>query len=163
MDKRCRDCGLTKPLNEFYPHPEMRDGHLNKCKDCVRGRVLKHRSHNLDRIREYDRKRHNTDKGRSRRAAYSRKMSIDPEWVEKQKIKKKEWIEKNRIKRAAHILAGNAIRSGLLVREPCFKCGSCVDVDAHHEDYMRPLDVVWLCGLCHGLRHQEINEEKRKK
>ena len=24
----------------------------------------------------------------------------------------------------------------------------------HHEDYSQPLEVVWLCAPCHGLRHR---------
>jgi len=34
--KKCFKCELTKELSEFYVHPKMRDGHLNKCKDCTR-------------------------------------------------------------------------------------------------------------------------------
>ena len=33
--------------------------------------------------------------------------------------------------------------------------------EAHHEDYSRPLDVVWLCSLHHHRRHAEINRLKR--
>jgi hypothetical protein len=32
--KRCKKCGLEKPLSEFYRMPEMRDGHRNDCKAC---------------------------------------------------------------------------------------------------------------------------------
>ena len=39
--KRCFKCGLLLPLTEFYAHPEMGDGHLNKCKSCARMDVHK--------------------------------------------------------------------------------------------------------------------------
>jgi ribosomal protein S27AE len=58
---------------------------------------------------------------------------------------------------------GNAIRDGKLKVQPCERCGYGVGVCGHHEDYSRPLEVVWLCGLCHGRRHREINEERRQK
>ncbi len=34
--KICFKCGAEKSLNEFYEHPKMRDGHLNKCIDCTK-------------------------------------------------------------------------------------------------------------------------------
>lgn len=35
-EKRCRACGVTKPLTEFAPRPRMQDGHLNQCRECRR-------------------------------------------------------------------------------------------------------------------------------
>lgn len=40
---------------------------------------------------------------------------------------------------------------GRLVPEPCEACGSTANVEMHHDDYTRPLDVRWLCRPHHVL------------
>ena len=32
--KTCFKCGIEKGIDDFYRHPQMSDGHVNKCKDC---------------------------------------------------------------------------------------------------------------------------------
>lgn len=32
--KCCRKCGKTKPAEDFYQHPNMKDGRLHHCKPC---------------------------------------------------------------------------------------------------------------------------------
>jgi len=80
--------------------------------------------------------------------------------------KKKEYFErwKNKFpeKYRARNIVNAAIRDKKLKALPCERCGCALMVQAHHEDYSKPLDVTWLCTKCHGQRHREINEEKRK-
>lgn len=51
-----------------------------------------------------------------------------------------------------------AIYHGDLVpSETCEKCGTAANgkaLDGHHEDYSKPLDVVWLCRDCHKKEHK---------
>ena len=55
----------------------------------------------------------------------------------------------------AHGMVALAVRRGNLVREPCRVCGDARAV-AHHDDYAKPLDVIWLCNKHHRARHAEL-------
>ena len=67
-----------------------------------------------------------------------------------QRTQRARYPEKRKAGRAAY----KAKRKGLLIAEPCRDCGEA-EVDMHHPDYSRPLDVVWLCKPCHRKEHQE--------
>jgi len=54
-----------------------------------------------------------------------------------------------------------ALKCGALTRQSCQKCGAnpvAIDgrslVQAHHEDYSKPLDVIWFCQKCHHEEHK---------
>ncbi len=40
------------------------------------------------------------------------------------------------------------LKRGKIIKEPCLICGS-ENVEAHHEDYNKPLEVIWLCREHH--------------
>jgi hypothetical protein len=63
------------------------------------------------------------------------------------------------IKYEAHKNVTNAINKGVLVKQPCVICGE-KEVDAHHHNYKKPLDVVWLCKEHHCMVHSHQNRYK---
>jgi hypothetical protein len=56
LTKICRRCNKEKPIDDFYKHSEMSDGHLNICKECILKYAKKHHQQNKDKIREYSKK-----------------------------------------------------------------------------------------------------------
>jgi len=151
--KVCRCCGVEKEITTgFYTHFAMADGYLNKCKECVKNRVKKHRAEN-DSVREYDRKRYYTD---PKRKEYSKRQT--KKWYQENKERAKEltisWIQRNPEKRKAHGVVWSAIKSGKLIKQPCEICGS-LKVEAHHDDYSKPLSVRWLCKTHHTEHHRK--------
>jgi len=49
--KICKECGEEKPLNRFHMNKTYKDGHINKCKNCVYEYDKKYRADNYDRKR----------------------------------------------------------------------------------------------------------------
>lgn len=56
-------------------------------------------------------------------------------------------------RRRATGLVTTAIWQGRLTRQPCEVCGATKRVDAHHDDYTKPLEVRWLCKSHHKQHH----------
>ena len=138
QSKECFKCKTIKPFSEFYKHKMMADGHLNKCKECNKKDAIEHRNKNIERIREYDRER-----------------AKNPERAKAASEISKEWRKEDVRRSSAHNKVRRAIKNGVLVKEPCSRCGEQKSV-AHHEDYDKPLDVMWLCQPCHKQRHKEL-------
>lgn len=56
--KECFRCHTLKPLTEFYKHPEMPDGTVNKCKECNKlDNQQNWHKHRVDKL-AYDQNRH---------------------------------------------------------------------------------------------------------
>jgi len=138
--KECFKCNIVKPLEDFYKHPQMPDGHVNKCKECNKNDSTANRNKNIERVRAYDRAR-----------------GKDPIRIKANTEITRAWRAEDKRRSAAHSSVSQAIRNGSLVRQPCVRCGEAKSV-AHHEDYDKPLDVVWLCQPCHKQRHKELKK-----
>ncbi len=54
----------------------------------------------------------------------------------------------------AHRMISKAIEMGEIIRpQVCTRCKKAGKIQGHHEDYSKPLDVLWLCVSCHRLLH----------
>lgn len=151
MKLKCSKCdGVFGPEN-FY-----RGGY--ECKDCVKARS-KERYHRLAKDPEFINAERKRTRERNQRLGYNEKYKKLRTRQREQILRdaKSSWIARNPEKRRVHIITDNAIRDGRLVREPCKICGS-KKVQAHHDDYTKPLDVIWLCAKHHAELHNRLRE-----
>lgn len=66
------------------------------------------------------------------------------------------------LKARVRAITRDRINRGKLVRQPCEVCGE-IKVDAHHDDYSKPLEVRWLCRLHHRQHHAKLKEQPNEK
>lgn len=77
-------------------------------------------------------------------------------------------------KERAHNLVEKAIKRGILTNpQVCSTCKNTYTfkdgrtaIQAHHSDYDKPLDVIWLCQKCHHKWHKNnipLNEQDKEK
>ena len=82
----------------------------------------------------------------ARKAYQKRYRTENPELV---KAKKRE--QQGTKKTKARDEFRYAVRTGKIVRKPCIYCGDPKS-QGHHEDYSKPLEVIWVCAGCH-MKH----------
>lgn len=67
------------------------------------------------------------------------------------------------MRHGARIVLNKAVKSGQVVKaSACEDCGSSHDLQAHHADYSKPLDVSWLCRKCHNFIHNAMDSEVKR-
>lgn len=158
MSKTCIYCNSSKPVSEFYKHPSTADGRLGGCKECVKLRNRANRSKKRTYYREYDARRYQEDPERRAHAARTYET-----WrkTERGKLvaRKRRELQADRYK--ARNSVNNAVRDGRLKRQPCSVCGAKLRIHAHHDDYSKPLDVIWLCAKHHAELHRNLGKSPR--
>lgn len=172
--KTCICCGGSKPLPEFYVHPRMGDGTLNKCKDCCKLQSrIRYRANMRLVEKRYGEKPNKTKTckvcGEAKQIddfyfKISGKQQRRAECCDcfnvavKERRARDKRKRKNVPKRPANIILNNAVRSGKISKpDTCSICGtSHPRIHGHHDDYRKPLKVRWLCPKCHGKVHRGI-------
>ena len=150
--KVCRECNIEKPLFDFYTHARMKDGHLNKCKVCVKSRVHKYTEVNSEKRKQWVRNYISSEKGKEKSAQYFS--------TEHGKAVKKRSSENYRkrypLKIKANHLVAYALECGNLMKPSvCSECKSESKLEGHHDDYTKPLVIRWLCISCHKSWHRK--------
>jgi hypothetical protein len=116
----------------------MADGHLNKCKGCAKLDVRQNYHERIDYYHRYEWTRQQRPERKLAKLIYqSTHRAKHPD------------------KYQARSAVGNAIKQGKLIPQPCQNCGATQNVEAHHHNYSRPLDVDWLCFTCHREEHEQ--------
>ena len=127
--KKCKRCDIEKPHDEFYQSD-------SSCKDCRKLVVRQYRDENAEKVKAYDRERGKLEHRKERCTINTRKRRRDPDGY-----------------MAAHNAVARALKKGTIEREPCCMCGTSEKIHAHHDDYLKPLEVMWLCVTHHKSRH----------
>ena len=134
--KRCVNCGEVKLLSEFFAAAGGPYGLRGSCKECDRKYQRRYRQKNRRLLREKQRQFQVDNEAaiHSRQQTYHR---LHPE------------------KAAARCAVRDAFRAGKLMKGMCEVHGAdCTgEVEAHHDDYSKPLDVRWVCVSAHHRLH----------
>lgn len=69
------------------------------------------------------------------------------------------WRKQNPNAANAHQKVYQYIKKGKLQRQPCKICGE-QNAYGHHQDYSRPLAILWLCASCHKKWHLKLVGKK---
>ena len=135
--KTCNTCQQEKPLEDFPPSKQNKDGRITKCRVCTRKSANERRKKNL-----------------LKRRIQNLNWSKKPSSKLTLKKSKTRWRINNKHKIEAHRIVWKMLQSGRLFRLPCCMCGEEKNTVAHHDDYEKPLEVKWLCHLCHIKIHR---------
>lgn len=135
--QQCCVCYEIKLVDDYYPYARNQTGIMAACKECHNARTMRANRKYRDK-RRAQRKRYN-DTPERRKAAYENTKKMYALYPEHQKARMKVY---------------NAVKAGKLHKLPCSVCGE-IKVQAHHNDYTRPLEVLWVCVPHHKIIHSK--------
>lgn len=148
MNHICREC-LTTNINNFSLGGSLKPRPV--CRDCDNNRrsrlyYLNH-DYELEYRRKYARLHPRTKEQQQNRYETHKKME-----AERRAIRDKTTQAK------ARRIVNQAIRRKKINKpSSCSSCHSIVAsklLHGHHDDYATPLQVIWICSKCHGLKHR---------
>lgn len=141
MEKICFKCNVKKPLDFFYAHPAMKDGHLNKCKECNKKDVSKNYETNK-LVEGYIEKERKRGRKKYHRLYVGKVKNNDNEKLYKKNV---EYHAKYPEKRIARLRVANIIKP-------------FDGAESHHWSYNEEhyKDVIFLSKKEHSKAHRFI-------
>lgn len=136
----CYSCGKLKE--------NPKQGYCYECKNAkerartlATGKVKKHRTGKCACGNEF--------------ASYSGHECVDCYRKRRQDRKDNPDYDDRILKESVRAMTRQYVKRGILIKQPCVKCGTSENIEAHHEDYTKPLDVLWLCREHHRELHKQ--------
>lgn len=166
--KKCKGCNEIKSVSEFYTTHKGRY-YKPYCKPCENEYKKEWNRKNPDKMKEMYLRNGDKRRGEAKKWYHENKeeakakceiwRSKNPDKIKvHQKKAQAKYLPKNRQKQLCHDKVGKALKSGKLIRPSA--CSRCQNTErrlhAHHDDYTKPLKVVWLCHVCHRAHHREL-------
>lgn len=135
MNIICKKCKTEKNTDEFYESKNWTSGYDSSCKQCRRDQIRENRRAKSDYYKQYEKRRSH----RPERREYVRE-------IQNTDVFKK--------KHCVHGKVCTALENGKLTKpDRCETCNREGRLVAHHCDYLKPMEVDWLCYSCHGIWH----------
>ncbi len=145
--KICPRCSTEKSMDDFSPQS-------SSCKTCraelARIRYAKNPSAKIAKVLTYQRKPgwHHSPNHHSPNSEWRRKYQR-----ERYKINAKCRLQS----RVRSRVRWAKLARRLIPAVFCSNCHSKTKIQAHHCNYDKPLEVIWLCRPCHAAIHRKIN------
>lgn len=138
---KCNDCGEFKLKKEYYNLTSCN----YRCKKC----------RHIHRLEQYD-------LTQKQAIEYTRNWTkANKEYVREYERKRSKRRDKSLKMQCRHKVA-IALKANKIRKKCCGVCGKLI-VEAHHEDYNKPLKVIWLCHTHHMDLHRKKRRSHEKK
>jgi len=137
MEQNCKECNILKDINDFYKHPQWKNGVLWRCKECIKRWRKSKREKIMSRKRDTNRYHNNIKRNIFCRVQSKNWKIINPEKTKAQQSVNNyyRWIRKNEKPTS------------------CCVCGESWRIHMHHKDYNFSNKVYPLCPICHSNFH----------
>lgn len=126
---------------------KARERRLKKIEN-YRETARKWRQNNKSKVSEYQKKYATSEKGKENIRKYYE--GHKQEFFDRAKKSRSKCHDEAK----CHSIVSKCLREGAITKQPCEICGE-TNVDAHHDDYNKPLDIRWLCRAHHMEWHSK--------